>query len=204
MNELVYENITKLQTPVGFFCVSDENGLIPFSVERYTLQRPYEVTDDDENVIGHIIIDTPYLISLDVDTLQTGKEYIVKFMPNGECQWEYCDSDEDSTSYSTRIGEWVIGIGGYDINTWSKYKQRLQYSIEQGYVKNDSGFLVDPPEYDETKLVGYIADALDSLDGYQFRVIDSHFKIIRFSVAWVKVDQYPVIEYENALGSWLC
>lgn len=203
MSGLVYENITRLETPVGFFCVSDENGLIPFSAEQNNY-RPYEVTDEDENVIGCIDTDTRFALSLDVSKLQTGKEYVVRFIPNADCRWDYCFSDEDTTCYSTLIGKWAVGIGAYDINTQEKMEQERQYSIEQGSVEGDIVYLLRLPVYDETDFVGYIADVLDSFDGYRFKVIDSHFKKIYFDVAWIKVDEYPAIEYDKALGSWLC
>lgn len=199
--ELVFKNITKLQTPVGFFSVSCEDTLIPFSVERNSFDLPSEVYDGNK-VIGTIHTDTNYCIVIDSRKLEIGKEYIVKFFANEDCKWDRCDSDEHTTCFDTIIGEWAVGIGAYDPNDLKKEEQAWDYSERMGFLKQK--FVQEPPTYDETTFIEYTVANLKTYDGYRFKVFGYSSDRIYFEVAWIKIDEYPEIEYEGALGYWLC
>lgn len=60
MDDLIFENIVKLQTPVSFFNVMSGNDIIPFSVKRNGLDFPLELMDENNNVIGIISTETNY------------------------------------------------------------------------------------------------------------------------------------------------
>lgn len=61
-----------------------------------------------------------------------------------------------------------------------------------------------PPNYDESKFREYSVEVLDELNGFEFVPYDKNRDIVRFEVAWIKVEEYPTIEYEGAIGFWLC
>lgn len=197
--EYIYKHILELITPVGFFAVYDGDRKIPFSVVRNGMDVPYEVHDNDKNIIGTIHTDTNYQIVLETKDLQIGREFIIKFS-HGE--WGYCDSDEHTTCYCTTVGDWVIGIGAYDPNDCWKEEQTWEYSRRQGFW--ESGVCQAPPTYDESQFEKYTVEELDDFSGYKFRLFDYKSDRTRFEVAWLQVKDYPIIEYEGALGLWLC
>ncbi len=58
--------------------------------------------------------------------------------------------------------------------------------------------------YDETYFVLHTLETLETNDGYRFKLYDSSIDKIYFEVAWIKIGEYPSIDYEGALGLWLC
>ena len=200
--ELIFENIIKLQTPVGYFSVISGDEMITFSVKRNGIDWPSGVTDDEGNMIGEIHTDTNYCIVIDADKLQTGKTYIVKFVASTGCKWEFCDSDEHTTCYDSIIDSWAVGIGALDPNDQEKEDQAWKYSKTKGFLQKN--FIQEQPSYDESNFVQYTVEVLDTYDGYRFKLFDHSLNRIIFEVAWVKIDKFPSIEYEGALGLWLC
>lgn len=200
--EYLYTGIIKLDTPVGYFCITLDDEKIPFSVKRNGFNLPYEVTDEGNSVIGKIQTDTNYCIVIDTKRLQIGKEYTVHFCSEYDNKWERCDSDEHTTCFNTVINNWVVGIGAYDPNDQEKEDQSWRYSEKMGYLKQN--YVMEPPTYDEANFRAYSVDVLDSFDGYKFKLFDYSSDKVFFEVAWIKVEEYPTIEYEGALGLWLC
>ena len=196
--EYIYKNICELTTPVGFFAVYDGDKRIPFSVARNIIDAHYEVYDKN-SVVGTIHTETNYQIVIESKGLQIGKEYIVKFSSGN---WAYCDSDEHTTCFSAVIGDWIIGIGAFDPNDYWKDEQMWEYSKTQGFWER--GFCQAPPTYDESRFEKYTVEELDDLRGYKFRLFDFNSEYVWFEVAWLQVKDYPSIEYEGALGLWLC
>lgn len=197
---IIYKDIDKLCTPVGEFVVASENGEhIRFSVRRNYYDIPYEVGNDPEHVIGAIQTDTNYCIEISADKLQVGIKYKVYF---SEGRWEFNDSDEHTNCYSTVIADWVVGIGAYDPNDEEKEDQMWAYSKEMGYL--EQRFIQAPPNYDESTFREYSVEVLDELNGFEFILYDKSRDKVRFEVAWIKIEEYPTIEYEGAIGFWLC
>lgn len=197
---IIFKDIDKLCTPVGEYAVVSESGEhIIFSVRKYYFDFPYEVGDDPEHVIGSIQTDTNYCIEISVDKLQVGTKYKVFFSKG---RWEFNDSDEHTICYSAVIDDWVVGIGAYDPNDEEKEDQRWAYSKEMGYLEQH--LIQAPPNYDESKFREYSVEVLDELNGFEFVLYDKSRDKVRFEVAWIKVEEYPTIEYEGAIGLWLC
>lgn len=197
---IIYKDIDKLCTPVGEFVVVSENGEhIRFSVRKNYYDIPYEVGNDPEHVIGTIQTDTNYCIEISADKLQVGIKYKVFF---SEGRWEFNDSDEHTNCYSTVIADWVVGIGAYDPNDEEKENQMWAYSKEMGYL--EQRFIQAPPNYDESTFREYSVEVLDELNGFEFILYDKSRDKVRFEVAWIKIEEYPTIEYEGAIGFWLC
>lgn len=198
-NEYIYKHIQELTTPVGFFAVYDGDKKIPFSVVRNGMDLPYEVYENDGAVVGTIHTETNYQMVIETKDLQIGKEYIIRFSCG---KWEYCDSDEHTTCYCTVIDNWVVGIGAYDPNDYEKDEQRWAYSKKRGYLER--GFCQSPPTYDESNFEKYTVEELDNLQGYKFKLFDYRSEYVWFEVAWLQAKDYPIVEYEGALGLWLC
>lgn len=197
---IIYKDIDKLCTPVGEFVVASENGEhIRFSVRKNYYDIPYEVGNDPEHVIGTIQTDTNYCMEIPADKLQVGIKYKVFFSTG---RWEFNDSDEHTNCYSTVIADWVVGIGAYDPNDEEKEDQMWAYSKEMGYL--EQRFVQAPPNYDESKFREYSVEVLDELNGFEFILYDKSRDKVRFEVAWIKIEEYPTIEYEGAIGFWLC
>lgn len=193
----IYSDIRELETPVGAFTVTSDSEKIAFSVYHNGMgDIPYGVTDDDGRVLGEIRTDTNYRIEIDANSLQIGKEYRIQFSAG---TWEYCDSDERTTCYDAVIDDWAVGIGAYDPNAEEKEDQAWAYSKKMGF----QGYCQEPLQYDESRFRQYDVEALDSLNGYRFKLFDADAKSVRFEVAWIKTGEYETIEYEGALGLWL-
>ena len=62
---------------------------------------------------------------------------------------------------------------------------------------------MEPPAYDESQFSAYTVCETEDSSGFRLRLIDRTMEQITFKVAWVKMDKYPALEYENALGFWL-
>ena len=72
MQELIYENITELKTPVGYFFVTDGNVSIPFSVRKNTFDVPYHIYDNKRQVIGELNTETNFDLVIDTSKLKSG------------------------------------------------------------------------------------------------------------------------------------
>lgn len=197
--EYIYQDITELKTPVGSFRVFSNEDNIPFSVEKNGFDLPSGIYDENNNVIGTIHTETNYSIVIPASRLELGKEYTISF---DKGNWEYCDSDEHTICFNTVIDEWAVGIGAYDPNDQEKDRQAWEYSEQMGFLKQN--FIQEPPEYDETDFIRYTTEALDECNGFKFKLFDYTADKIYFDVAWIKIEEYPTIEYEGALGFWLC
>ncbi len=194
----IYENIDKLETPGGSFVVSDGNNNLLFSVCENPINSPCEIYDDNGTVIGRVGTETNYRIAIPTLNLIIGKEYKISFSSG---KWEMCDLDEHTTCFNTVIGEWVVGIGAYDPNDQNKEEQMYENAYQKGYL--EKGFVQELEQYDESEFVKYTVDALDDYNGYTFKLFDYSEEYIYFEVAWVKANEYPLVEYEGALGCWL-
>lgn len=194
-----FQNTQELGTPVGSFSVFCGEKRMPFSVTMSKSSIPVEVIDSDGVFVGLISPDSICEVLIDAQDLEGGKEYVIMFSSG---KWDYCDSDEHTTCYCTHIGDWIVGIGAYDPNDEEKEDQARRYSGEQGYLQR--GALQDPPFFDEKSFKKYTVEALSDLQGYKFKVYDKDFDYVRFDVAWVRVKDFPVDAYTEALGIWLC
>ena len=58
--------------------------------------------------------------------------------------------------------------------------------------------------YDERNYEGYTVEALEMNNGYSFKLFDYTVDVVCFEVAWIRLDMFSAIEYEGALGLWLC
>ena len=58
--------------------------------------------------------------------------------------------------------------------------------------------------YDERNYEGYTVEALEMNNGYSFKLFDYTVDVVCFEVAWIRIDMFSAIEYEGALGLWLC
>lgn len=199
MDETIFNNIKKLSTPVGFFSVYSGNENISFSVINNEFNIPYEVYNDNENLIGSISTNTNYEIKIETSKLKIGEEYRIQFS-NGK--FKYCDSDEHTSCYDAVIDGWVVGIGAYDPNDEEKFEQAFCYSKIKGYLEENYIRTLD--KYDETSFTKYTTEVCDDLNGFTFRIFDYSREFIFFSVAWVKVEEFQMIDYEEAIGLWLC
>lgn len=197
---IIFKNIDKLYTPVGEFVVESENGeRISFCVRNNLFDIPYEVGDNASQVTGIINTDTNYCIVIEADKLQVGIKYRIYFTAGN---WEFCDSDEHTNCYNTVIDDWVVGIGAYDPNDEEKENQARDYSKKMGYLER--GFVKMPSKYDESNFRAYSVEVLNELNGFEFILFDKSKDSVVFETAWIKVEKYPTIEYERALGLWLC
>ena len=194
----VYEDIEELVTPVGVFRVSDGVGNVRFSVERNRVNNPSTVMDENNNEIGTISTETNYRIVIRTSSLETGREYVISFSAGN---WEFCSSDEHTTCYSTVIGEWVVGIGAFDPNDQEKDYKTLKNAREKGY---QSGLMPTLEAYDENRFEKYTVEPLNEFNGYTFKLFDKTAETVTFEVAWIRIGEFPTVEYESALGFWLC
>ncbi len=200
--EYIFENIKKLQTPVGFFEIESAGEKTAFSVKKNIVNMPVEITDENSRKKGKIAAKTNYSIIIDAAKLQLNKDYSINFKSDHECVWKFCDSDEHTTCYNSIINGWFVGIGANDPNDETKTQQSLNYSEENAFF---GGHVIkEPPEYDETAFTAYTVDVLELFNGYRFKLFDYSISQIHFEVAWLKKGKFADIEYENALGMWLC
>ena len=196
-NEWICENMRKLETPVGSFCVSDGVNNLHFSICSNYMNYPYEVYDENIAVVGKIETKTNYRIAIPTANMIIGREYTISF---SDGKWCLCDEDENTTCYDTVIDNWAVGIGAFDPNRQSKEYQRFDYE----YKRKLGIGLERIFEYDESDFDYYTVDVLDDYSGYTFKLFDYSEEYIYFQVAWVEIKEYKPIEYEYALGIWLC
>ena len=79
MENYIYENITELKTPVGYFFVSDGNVNIPFSIRKNTFNVPYQIYDNNQQVIGELNAEKNFSLIIDVNNLKLGCYYNIGF-----------------------------------------------------------------------------------------------------------------------------
>lgn len=198
----IYFNIYALITPVGEFTVTrlSDRKKVSFSVLENRFNYTHKVLNENNDIIGTINSDTNYQIEISTQNLEIGVEYMISFSSG---KWEFLDSDEHTDCYSTFINGWVVGIGAYDPNDQEKFDQSWEYSKQKGYL--DKHIIIEPPKFDETKFISHTLDALETLNGYRFKILDkSEGGIIVFEVAWIEAKLFGKDEYETALSLWLC
>lgn len=196
--EFIYKDIEELITPVGSFTIQFGSSRIRFSVKRNTFDLPYNIYDENQNSIGCIQTETNYQIVIDKSLLEIGKEYTIRFSSG---KWEYCDSDEHTVCFNTVIDDWVVGIGSYDPCDSQKEEQAFDYSERMGFLKRKR--IQVPSEYDESKFSNFTTEQLESCNGFSFKIYDQSEFSVWFNVAWIRIEKYPKIEYEGAIGFWL-
>lgn len=193
----IFKNIRQLKTPIGYFAIYDREA-IPFSVTRNLFNLSSQVYNERGNIIGEIHTETNYTIELAAKDLEIGQEYHINFSAG---TWKYCNSGQNTTCLCTIIDNWAVGIGAYDPTDSEKQQQQWAYSRQHGFL--EYGNLTEPPAYDESQFSAYTVCETEDSSGFRFRLIDRTMEQITFEVAWVKIDKYPTIEYESALGFWL-
>ena len=181
MKDIIYTNLCELKTPVGSFRIMSDSGeLLRFSVIKNPYDIPYEVFNENKECIGTITTDTNYRILIDVSCLKMDTEYDILFSKG---VWNFCDSDEHTECYSTLIDNWAVGIGAFDPNDEKKCSPNFHY--------------------DESEFEKYTVDALPAKNGFRFRLLEYSVQTIRFEVAWIRIGEFPTIEYDGAIGFWL-
>ena len=192
MDEYVFKNIKRLETPVGYFNITEGGKEIPFSVRKNGFNIPAEI---DDKGIEKLTTDTNYEIVISTKTIEVGRRYKVSF--NG-CKLKYCASDENTDCRTATINGWSVGLGMYDPND-SEWTEQYLYYLD--YVKEiypNREFICDKTKYKE-----YDINLSEDDSGYEFLLLDKSRNEIVFLAAWIKNEKYPQIEYEGALGFWL-
>ena len=180
MEKYVYEDITELKTPVGYFFVTDGKVNIPFSIRKSTFNVPYQIYDNNNQVIDEINIETNYDLVIDVNKIKLGCYYYISFSKG---TFSFGGSDEHTESIVTTIENWSIGIGAYNPNDDEEIEQAILYTGK------DKGYIQYPPVFDETRFVRYtVSSASESSGGFEFKLLDYSYPEIVFNVAWIKND----------------
>ena len=151
----VFEDITKLETPIGYFSVLRGKENISFSVRKNRYDRPWGVCDKDNNYLGDIVVENNYEIVIDIGKLTAGLEYEIKF---SDGVWRYNDSDEGTVCFSWVNNNYAVGIGCYDPND----DRPKRYILEVN--KNKNGFIFKPV-YNSTGEIVFKA-AWVKIDGF--------------------------------------
>jgi len=192
MEDYIYENITLLKTPVGYFYVTDGQKHIPFSVRKNGFDVPYEVYDIKKNGTYEFNTETNYDLVIDLRELRMGITYRIGFSGG---KLHFGGSDEHTESLVTTIGKWSVGLGAFDPNDDEKTEQAIKYT---GRGKSH---IQDPPFFDETKFIRY--DVSSTSDGFDFRLLDRSCPYIVFTAAWIENTVYDKDIYEDAIDFWL-
>lgn len=194
LESFIYKNIIKLETPVGYFFVTDGKNNIPFSVQKNNFNVPYEVYDNKE-IIGELNTDTNYDLVIDVNDIKIGSCYYIKFSVGN---LSFGGSDEHTESIVTTINNWSVGIGAYNPNDDEELEQAAIYT------GNDKGYIQYPPVFDETKFVRYsLSSPFEHSDGFEFKLLDYSYPEITFKVAWIENDRFDKETYEDAISFWI-
>lgn len=196
LEDFVYKNIIKLNTPVGYFFVSNGKENIPFSVRKSIFNVPYNIyNDNNQKIIEELNTETNYDLVIDVKSLKLNHYYNIGFS-NGI--WHFGGSDEHTESIVTTIDNWSVGIGAYNPNEDEEIEQAILYTgKEKGYIQH-------PQTFDETKFVRYsVSSAFEFSDHFEFKLLDYSYPEIVFNVAWIENGGYDKEIYEDALDFWL-
>jgi len=195
IQEHIYENITELKTPVGYFFVTDGNVNIPFSVRKNTFDVPYHIYDNNQQVIGELKTETNFDLVIDTSKLKIGCYYHIGFS-NGT--FSFGGSDEHTESVVSTIENWSVGIGSYNPNDDEELEQAILYTGK------DKGYIQYPPVFDETKFVRYtVSSASESAEGFDFKLLDYSYPAIVFKVAWIENDNCDKDTCEDAIDFWI-
>ena len=181
MEDIIFENVPKLKTPVGEFRVSTDNGEeVLFSVQKNSFDSPYDIYSSDKaRKQGSIATETNFTILIPTASLTVGAEYTIHF---DQGAWAHCDSTEHAICYSATIEDWVIGIGSF--------------------VPGDA--TLENKAFDEAFVPHYTVEGLAEFNGFKFKLLDDSLEFVPFDVAWLKADMMPVSTCLKALGFWLC
>lgn len=195
LEKYIYKNITELETPVGYFFVTDEKIRIPFSIRKNTFDAPYQIYGDNRQVIEELNTETNYDLIIDINNLKIGCYYYIGFS-NGT--FHFGGSDEHTESVVLTTERWSVGIGSYNPNDDEELEQAIFYTGK------DTGYIQYPPAFDETKFVRYtVSSANESTEGFNFKLLDYSYPEIVFKVAWIENAKYDKELYEDALDFWL-
>lgn len=195
MDEYVFENIKRLETPVGYFSITDGEKEMPFSVVKNSFNIPAQIYDENGKETGkELSTETNYSIVIDIKNLDFNHIYRIFF---SEISLEYFGSDAETESQIATFGEWSIGLGIYNPNAKEETEQFLYYI---DYTKEK--FPEKEFECDKSKFKEYEVWH-DEKGGYDFKLLDKSKEKIYFNVAWIKNENYPKIEYESAIDFWV-
>lgn len=173
MSKLIYRDIYTLETPLGFFCLTDDKEQLPFSVKGNCFNLPYEIYDVNNNIIGSINTMTNYTVVVDTNNLVKGKKY--KFHFSGG-KWNYCGSDEGTECYVLSKDGWLVGMGSYDPNH---------------------------EQFDVSKFADYYLEPMSKMDGFNFVLYENCREYIYFNVAWIEIGENCIDDYYGAIVYWL-
>ncbi|MBE6882700.1 MAG: hypothetical protein E7489_06825 [Ruminococcaceae bacterium] len=193
MEEFIYENIKRLETPVGYFSITDEGREMPFSVK----ENAYSVNIYGENgeVLKEVFADTCYAVVIKTADYKIGKTYKYSF----SSVLEEIDGDEPQHSRYGIIGNCAVGIGMNNPNEWDELEQCYKYSKKTG-AENE---LIEPPFYDETGFQLYSMRYSEDGKGFYFKLLDRSRKEICFEAAWMTAGKYSIEDCEDAVDFWV-
>lgn len=197
MSDYLFHNITELKSPIGTFSVMYKEQKVPFSVAKNSFDIPYDVYED-EKIVKTFTTETNYSLEIDVCNLKIGEVYKLSFSAG---ILEFCDSDERTVALATTEDGWTVGVGMYNPNDDGELEQAIEYSKEKGYYAQK--VIIEPPQYDESRLKGYSIWQSDDKSGFTFKLLDDTVKTIYFSVAWIKCEVDSEDDCEGAIGFWL-
>ena len=191
------KNLKKLVTPCGVITIVDKNNnCIPFAVQKNPFDCPYSFKNAQGQTVT-LHTDTNYKIVIKTSDLQ--KEVTHQIVLKG-AQLRYGDSDEHTECISGCSNGCCIAIGTWLPNDDEKLWQAEDYSERMGFLKRNS--IIEPPQYDTSKLKEYDVEMTDDCSGYTFYLIDDTISEIFFSVAWIKSNGVDELEYESAVQFW--
>ena len=77
MDEYVFENIKRLETPVGYFSITDGEKEMPFSVKKCTYT--VNIYGESDEILREIFVDTSYAVEIKTFDYEIGKIYKFAF-----------------------------------------------------------------------------------------------------------------------------
>ena len=193
MDEYVFENIKRLETPVGYFSITDGEKEMPFSVKKGAYSV-YIYGEDDE-VLREVFADTSYAVEIKTSDYEIGKIYKFAF----SSVLEEVDGDEPQHSRYGIIGNCVVGIGMYNPNECDELDQCYKYSKEIGAEHE----LHEPPFYDETDFQLYSMRYSEDRKGFDFKLLDRSREKIYFDSAWMTAGKYSLEDCEYVVDFWV-
>ena len=192
-DEYVFKDIKRLETPVGYFSITDGEKEIPFSVMKKSYS--VDIYGGSDEVLREVNTDTHYSIALETKNLDLGKLYNFLFSSVLE---EAQDDDGQYSRYGT-IGNCVVGIGMFNPNDEDELDQCFEYSKKMGIEHA----LVEPPFYDEKNFHIYSMKYSDDRKGFVFKLLDRSREIIFFDAVWITEGEYSLEDCEEAVEIWV-
>ncbi len=192
MDEYIFKDIKRLETPVGYFSITDGKKEMPFSVK----ENAYSVNIYGENdeVLREVIADTCYAVEIKTSDYEIGKIYKYSFSEQlVEVDWD----DAQYSRYDT-IKNYVVGIGMFNPNEWDELDQCYEYSNKMG-IKNE---ILEPPSYNEKIFKKYSMRYSDDKKGFYFKLLDRSSDKIYFEASWIKIGEFSKDDCETAIIMW--